>query len=157
MSYFFIMRHGEAEMHAASDSERELTPYGLAYSKQVAEQLADYLERLEIHSLVLLHSPFMRARQTAKVLEASLPEIKNSICLEFATPDDDPNGCFDKLDAYAGECFVLVSHMPLVSSLGSLLEHGNLYHGQGFHTSEIRAYSADIWGKGCGQMVGRLY
>ncbi|WP_020408171.1 phosphohistidine phosphatase SixA [Hahella ganghwensis] len=157
MSHIFIMRHGEAEMHAASDSERELTPYGLAYTKQVAQQLADYLEKLEVNSLVVLHSPFTRARQTAEVLDALLPVSQKLIRLEFATPDDDPSACFENLEQYASHNFILVSHMPLVSSLGSLLEHGNLYHGQGFHTSEIRAYSSDVWGAGCGQFIGRLY
>ena len=157
MGHFFIMRHGEAEAHAASDAERQLTSYGAAYSKQIAQQLADYIAHLELDSLLLLHSPYTRARQTAQEVKQAIPAIKQVHCVDFATPDDDPSACFDRLERYAGKPFILVSHMPLVAALASLIVDGNKYSSQGFHTSEVRAYTSETWGLGCGRFEARLY
>ncbi len=157
MGHFFIMRHGEAEAHAASDAERQLTAYGAAYSKQIAQQLGDYISKLEIESVTLLHSPFTRARQTAQELRATIPAVTAMKCFDFATPDDEPEICFKELEPFADAPFILVSHMPLVAALSSLIVQGNKFSSQGFHTSEVRAYIADIWGLGCGQFETRLY
>jgi len=157
MGHFFIMRHGEAEAHAASNAERQLTAYGAAYSKQIAQQLAGYIVNLEVESLVLLHSPYTRARQTAQELRQAIPIIKKVYCVDFVTPDADPGECFNKLGHYAEKPFILVSHMPLVAALSSLIVEGNKYSSQSFHTSEVRIFTAETWGIGCGQLEARIY
>ena len=156
MPIVFLMRHGQAELHAPSDAERPLSAYGKAYSAQIAQQLSDILTKQKLPAPVVLHSPYRRAVETVREIENVLG-ILAKVSITKATPDDHPGACFDALADYAGESFILVSHMPLLASLASLIERGNSYESQPFQTSEIRAYHIEHWwAPGCGEFKFRL-
>ena len=62
MKLWFI-RHGEAEPYQAHDAERQLTNYG----RQQVVQAADFLRDISFDRV--LCSPYIRARQTAELLD----------------------------------------------------------------------------------------
>jgi phosphohistidine phosphatase len=100
----YLVRHGEAAP-GEPDEERRLTPEGREQSRRVAEQLASAQPRPD----AVLHSPLVRARETAELIAAPLgiePE-----------PDDRlaPGATTDNVRAAAagrGEAVVLVGHQP---------------------------------------------
>lgn len=166
MPLAFLMRHGQAESHASSDAERRLTDYGVEYTAQIAQQLKDILSKYEFGIPSLLHSPYLRAKETAEVLEAKInTSVKGSeskifflniLGLESAVPDSSPHSCFESLGPHANQSFLLISHMPLVASLASLIEHGNVYQSHPFQTSEIRVYEFENWLVGAASLKFRL-
>ena len=56
----YIMRHGQAELMASSDSERALTTQGRFESEQMATYLANQNVFFDTSALVYLRSPLLR-------------------------------------------------------------------------------------------------
>jgi len=115
----YIMRHGEA-VQAGPDAVRPLTPKGRADTVKVAKFLQD------THSPVdaIWHSTKARAIETASTLDASFQE---RIPLETRTdlsPDDSVEMGFNELEEEAPENLLIVSHIPFVEGLLSLLLTG---------------------------------
>ncbi len=157
MAIVYLMRHGQAESFAGSDQERPLTAYGVAYTRQIASQLLAVIEKQRFSLPQLIHSPYRRAVETADIVEDVLGGLETRLTLPGITPDDSPKEAFERLENYAEAPFILVTHMPLVAAVGSLVEQGNMYEGLPFQTSEIRAYEMAAWGAGCGTLSFRLY
>ncbi len=115
----YIMRHGEAELARSglTDPERQLTPQGLAEAAQMGRWLARQ-DRVPVH---IISSPFCRAEQTARQVLAQLPQGTSfdfSSCLTYHSR---PKEVLPLLaESYRGGV-LLVSHMPLVSSLTEFL------------------------------------
>ena len=173
MPLIFIMRHGQAETGGTVDSNRSLTDYGKQYTRQIGEQLNAILVKHKFQPPRLIHSPYRRAKMTADLIQPALsvdhpaPDSdarvesseetrKRPIVLDLATPDTPPVECFKALDAYAEESLLLVSHMPLVASLASYIEHANLVEAYPFHTSEMRVYEYEHWIAGSATLKFRL-
>ncbi|ACF14387.1 putative phosphohistidine phosphatase, SixA [Chloroherpeton thalassium ATCC 35110] len=112
----FVIRHATAEsMQEAGvsfDDERPLSESGL----QEASALGDFLHRKNIHIDLLLHSPLLRAYETAKRIEEKL-HCKTVSCSQLST------GCgvrthleviseHKKIDALA-----IVGHQPTLEEL----------------------------------------
>ncbi|MDR2224434.1 MAG: phosphohistidine phosphatase SixA, partial [Providencia sp.] len=64
----YIMRHGDAALHAASDAERPLTQKGIDESILMAE----WLKNRGIVSDTVLVSPYLRALQTEQTVSKHL-------------------------------------------------------------------------------------
>ncbi len=113
----FIMRHGEAAHFAASDAERELTPYGRAQSIAVAKGCKE--QGFKLFDLALV-SPYVRAQQTWKVVTEQLAARECQI-YDDITPYGDPEAVFSYVTALAQlndlETVFIVSHLPLVGYL----------------------------------------
>lgn len=139
-----IMRHGEAGWHTL-DQQRELTEAGRQATANVASKLADSPWR----PAVIWSSPLVRAHQTAAIVA----EILNCPIVEktFITPDDDPGVCLDKLMAENAESLMIVSHMPFVGALSTLLVDGHR-HGIPFMTSQAAMLDMPIVGPGCADL-----
>ncbi len=109
----FIMRHGEASYDAPTDDERELTDRGEGVVRYVAEQHRQDLADID----VILHSPLVRARQTAELVAKS---ARLSCSLEevlFLRPETSPQKLADELAKRSEQNFLLVSHQPFVSRI----------------------------------------
>ncbi|WP_411991628.1 phosphohistidine phosphatase SixA [Agarivorans sp. DSG3-1] len=110
----FIMRHGEAEMFAASDSERALNQSGLNEVGKMGGYLASKLKQLDY----VLVSPYLRAQQTWQRLAKSLPEAAQVIELKELTPSGDEMAVVALINELALESpngsLLVVSHLPLV-------------------------------------------
>lgn len=123
----WIVRHGEAEAHAASDSARALTAHG----QQQAAAVGDFLQAAPTIDQVLV-SPYRRAQQTCAAILASSGLTVEAQTVTWLTPDGSVAEVIRQLEALQGESQVwevmLVSHQPLVSQLISWLVEG---HGQG--------------------------
>ncbi|WP_282396751.1 phosphohistidine phosphatase SixA [Pseudomonas sp. PS01298] len=132
----WVLRHGEAEGHARSDAERNLTEHGRAEVLRSAEHLIG--QPLS----AILASPYVRAQQTAHLVREALgfqPEIRT---VPWLTPDGNPQQVLEKLDT--DDNVLLVSHQPLVGSLISFLQHGHLRQPQAMYTASLAELEGDF-------------
>jgi len=132
----WVLRHGEAESHARSDAERELTAQGREEVLRSAAQLIGQ----PIQAIIA--SPYVRAQQTAQLVREALgfePEIRTEAWL---APDSNPLSVVDHLDS--ADNILLVSHNPLVGSLISYLQHGHLREPQPMSTASLAELEADL-------------
>jgi phosphohistidine phosphatase len=120
----WILRHGQAEPRAASDSQRRLTETG----RQEALSMGRHLQNEPID--VILASPYIRAQQTAELVREQLGLRRAIVTVDWATPDDDPLAVLDHLAERSEQRVLLVSHQPLVGQLISLAVDG---HRQGHY------------------------
>lgn len=127
-----LLRHGEAERDAPSDSLRRLTGHGEAEAAATGTLLVGLLQSPP----VVISSPYRRARMTADIVAA---EIGAGVVREIAgiTPDD---GARAALLAIAAQCvpgttLVVVTHMPLIGNLLALLVDGDQRHARGVRTA----------------------
>lgn len=132
----WVLRHGQAESHARSDAERELTQQGREEALRSAAQLIGQ----PIQAIIA--SPYMRAQQTAQLVREVLGfelEIRTEAWL---APDSNPLTVLDHLDS--ADNVLLVSHNPLVGSLIGLLQHGHLRAPQPMSTASLAELEADL-------------
>jgi phosphohistidine phosphatase len=143
-----IMRHGEAGWHTL-DQERELTESGRLGVAEVAAQMAESPWRPRL----VWSSPYVRARQTAAIVS----EILNCPVEEkmFITPDDDPGECLDALIDQHESPLLIVSHMPLVGSLATLLVDAHR-RGIPFMTSQAVMLDMPVVGPGCADLKAQF-
>ena len=115
----WVLRHGEAEPHAARDELRNLTAHG---REQVLRSAAHLLgQPLD----AILASPYVRAQQTAQLVHGALAFAEPVKTVPWLTPESDPRQVVDKLDALGLQNVLLVSHQPLVGALVGWLVQGN--------------------------------
>ena len=133
-----IMRHGQAAWSAPSDAQRPLTDYGRQEVRHTIEQMAE----LGVDRIVA--SPYLRAQQTAGIAAEVLKLPVDT--LEGITPDDSPVTALDLLPD-SGTVLV-VSHMPLVGCLTSLLCDGSVFGAPGFATANAAVLEMELPGPG---------
>jgi phosphohistidine phosphatase len=98
----YLLRHGDAEHDATSDSARRLTPKGERQAESAGRALAALSEEIDI----CLTSPKVRAADTARLACLALG-------LEPEIAEDLRGGPFDSLDLAAGRGnLLLVGHEP---------------------------------------------
>ncbi len=147
--HLLIMRHGEAGWHTI-DQQRELTDAGRINAGMVARQIAKSPWRPDR----IWTSPLARARQTTAIVS----ELLNCPVTEkvFLTPDDDPGLCLDALlDEDSSSRLMLVSHMPLVGALATLLVDGH-HRGIPFMTSQAVLLDMPVTGPGCADLKAQF-
>ncbi|MGR5412105.1 phosphohistidine phosphatase SixA [Vibrio astriarenae] len=115
-----IMRHGEAEMFASSDSERQLTAKGVDGNLAAADKLnAQGVTQLD----KVLVSPYVRAQQTWDNICHKF-DTQNVEVFEDITPYGDADDVLQYVCAIAEmenlDSIMLVSHLPLVSYMTSV-------------------------------------
>jgi phosphohistidine phosphatase len=139
----YVMRHGQAEMRAASDGQRELTDVGIRQS----EQMADYFARKSVSFDAALISPYIRAQQTFAAVSSFFPQIKNQQTLRFLTPSGSARKTVNEifaLQASGVKSLLIVSHLPLVGYIvGELAPSAGV---PAFSTSTIAHISLDDQG-----------
>jgi len=143
-----IMRHGEAGWHSI-DQQRELTEMGRRDVASVAAGIAESPFRPEL----IWCSPYIRARQTAAIIA----EVLNCPVEEklFITPDDDPGRCLDALLENHVSPLMIVSHMPFVGALSTLLVDGHR-RGIPFMPSQAVALDMPVVGPGCADLKSQF-
>lgn len=110
-----LVRHGEAAP-AASDGERPLTAAG----RDEVARLAEWCAGNGVAPRQIRHSGILRAAQTAEILAARLDPPDGTIAVRGLAPDDDPSKWQHELP-HETDDVLLVTHMPLVGELASLL------------------------------------
>lgn len=115
----WILRHGQAEAQAPTDSRRELTAEGRQEVLKVSARLAG--APLD----AVIASPYVRAQQTASLACETIGYAGERLTVDWLVPEADPRGVIEELDKLSGTDLLLVSHQPLVSQLISLLVEGS--------------------------------
>ena len=109
----YIMRHGEAVSFADADRNRALSEHGCWQVTEVAKQMSG------LPLTGILVSPYLRAQQTAELMQAGMGIDVPFTCCDRLTPDASVQSVLNVLPD-EGQ-WLLVSHMPLVSRLAGLL------------------------------------
>ncbi len=115
----YIVRHGQAGA-AATDSARQLSAEGRAE----VVKLGQFAARVGVRVSAVWHSPKVRARETAQLLNDSGRLGGALIEQSGLLPEDDPSDVAAELEAI-GDDVCIVGHMPHVSYLVSMLVAGS--------------------------------
>ncbi|AZF52207.1 Phosphohistidine phosphatase SixA [Pseudomonas sp. R4-34-07] len=132
----WILRHGQAQAHARTDAERNLTEHGRA------EVLRSAAHLIGQPLSAIIASPYARAQQTAQLVREVLgfePQIRT---VPWLTPEDSPAQVLEKLDT--DDNVLLVSHQPLVGNLIGFLQHGHPHQPQPMHTASLALLEGDF-------------
>lgn len=132
----WVLRHGEAEGHARTDAERELTEHGRAEVLRSAAHLIGQ----SVDAIIA--SPYVRAQQTAQLVRQALGFEADIRTVPWLTPEGNPLEVLNKLDS--DDNVLLVSHQPLVGSLISFLQHGHQRQPQPMHTASLAELEGDF-------------
>ena len=112
-----LLRHAEAEVLAASDRARRLTPKG----EEQAARAGKFCRKQGLEPAVILSSPVTRALQTARLVAESLTDAQ-LIEVPWAACGMDPWKAMDELEAYAKfPAVMLVGHQPDLGALAAAL------------------------------------
>jgi len=130
----YIVRHGDA-MGTQRDDLRPLSDRGVAEVKTLA---AAALTQGKCRPDIILHSPKLRAVQTAEIIAEILQPTNGLEEAEDLMPEDDPHVWPRRLAKMNG-AIMLVSHMPFVAALGCVLLKGRGPRPSGFSTAEMHA------------------
>lgn len=117
----YIMRHGQAQLHAQSDEARPLTQQGL----RDVHYAALWLKTQTLSFDIALTSPYLRAQQTAEAIQAVVPAVQHALDSTLI-PIGDETQAVDYLSYLCRQgvkSVLLVSHMPLVGELVRGLTH----------------------------------
>ncbi|AIG05546.1 putative phosphohistidine phosphatase [Pseudomonas fluorescens] len=132
----WVLRHGEAESHAPSDAQRNLTERG----REEVLHSAAHLIGQPISAIIA--SPYVRAQQTAQLVSEALGFVPEVRTVPWLTPDGNPLHVLEKLDT--DDNVLLVSHQPLVGNLISFLQHGHQRQPQPMHTASLAELEGDF-------------
>jgi phosphohistidine phosphatase len=114
----YLVQHANAVSENVNP-ERPLSDQGL----RDIQKIADFLKSLNLTVDNLWHSTKTRAIQTAKILADVIKINKEKTERDGLAPNDDVTAIKDELVA-ARQDTMIVSHMPFVSKLASLLLTG---------------------------------
>lgn len=104
----YFLRHADAEPRTTGDHERKLTPKGL----EQAEKVGKFLVRCGLLPEIILTSPLVRARQTAKIVGEKLGEAEVTQ-VDWLACGMTAETCLMELEARQGAPSVLlVGHEP---------------------------------------------
>ncbi len=112
----YVLRHAEAESHAVSDAERELTPRGLEQARTVGA----YCQRHGLQPELILTSPFRRAVQTADLFATIFDLTPQTV--PFLASGMQTQTALTELRAYQRfGSLLIVGHQPDLGDLISAL------------------------------------
>jgi len=119
----FILRHGIAVARGTKgykmDSERPLTKEGVEKTGRIAEAMLE----MDIQFDLILSSPLVRARETAKI---DAGELRADVSLtDLLAPGADPAELVSELNRKKPKSVLLVGHEPDLSRLISALISGH--------------------------------
>jgi len=134
--HLFLMRHGSAEPSAGSDADRTLTDRGCTEVQAVAAAL----EKAGYRPGIIVHSPLVRARQSAELLSAWFGGLR---CLERREVIEGGQELLNVLGSLDLEDPLVVGHEPGIPRLATKicgLEQRLLFHCAGlaaFQTASL--------------------
>lgn len=112
----YLVRHGHA-VGEQEDPARPLSRQGDMEIRALAELLARSFKLMPGH---ILHSPRLRAAQTASIIGQALLPAPNPEETDGLGPMDDPTDWAERLEVMDRDV-MLVGHLPHMSRLASLL------------------------------------
>jgi phosphohistidine phosphatase len=142
------MRHGEAQPRAPSDALRELTERG---EKEVIANAGRMQALVDIE--MLISSPYIRARQTAGLVQQQLPQELAITNWQEITPSGDCAVVFDKICAAEMAGILLVTHQPFISKFINYLTGSSVAMG----TASVVAIENELLMVGCGEVQWQIH
>lgn len=142
-----LMRHGEAEpIGMRADCDRQLTERGRQLVSVAVRQKASQLRDIDL----ILHSPYLRAKQTAQIAASIInaPLHESSLWIPSAAI----NEAVESLEPYAEARLLVVTHLPLVGEVASLLLSGYGAQPEPFHCAHMICMNMPWPAQGLGQM-----
>ncbi len=137
----YLIRHGEAVSGNTYDVNRPLTARGAQRAQRAANWLAKTIEG----PVSIWASPYLRTQQTAEPIAKALDaDIVSHHCLQ---PEMTPQKVVDELIA-EHQNIILITHLPLVGHLASLLIDGEIFD-QPWSPTEIWQLEGDVFAAGC--------
>jgi phosphohistidine phosphatase len=124
----YVLRHAIAEERDQAaypdDSQRPLTPKGKKKMVKIAENLKDMGVQIDL----ILTSPYVRARDTAKIVRKALDLKKNQLAFsDHLAPSGFAKDLLSEInEKYPVENLMLVGHEPYLSDLIAMLLAGDL-------------------------------
>jgi len=119
----YILRHGIAVDRGAkgysNDRERPLTKEG----EEKMHDIAAAMQKMGLEFDLILSSPLVRAKQTAKIVAESLGE--EVTITEFLSPESDALELIAEINDEKPQQVLLVGHEPDLSQLISVLTTGD--------------------------------
>ncbi len=143
----YIVRHSEAAV-PAEGGEQSLTPHGRKQATRRGQSLLD--EDIDC----LVHSPKLRARQTAELIHHEIG-AGQFLCDDRLVPSSEPSLVEQLLDELIVSNVLLVSHLPLVANLAEYFVSGSSA-ASGFaqySPTGLVVLEFDVVGRGCGQLL----
>ncbi|WP_286237740.1 phosphohistidine phosphatase SixA [Neptuniibacter halophilus] len=147
---FYLMRHAEAELFAESDAKRSLTESGRLRLQAKAADLRDALASVDC----IVHSPYLRTRQTAEIMADTLG-VQVLAESPLWTPEAAPMEAIESLEGYVERTPLVITHMPIVALVEALLIEGGTRYPAGFNCAEIALIEADWPAAGLGVLKRR--
>ncbi len=105
----FILRHGEADPYTQPDCQRHLTGRGILETEAILARQQIHLQNIT----QLWASPYVRAQETAKLVQKTLPHLAIQTT-DLLVPEADPHRLAKAIEAAEIDNVLLVSHQPLV-------------------------------------------
>lgn len=112
----YLFRHGIAEDGRAgsSDSERQLTDEG----RKKAAEVAKVARKSGVEPSLIMTSPYIRARQTARIAAEEMEYQGQIVAIESLVPNGSPEAVWADIRDYSdAESVLLAGHEPLMSRL----------------------------------------
>jgi len=117
--YLYILQHGDA-VPGSIDPERPLSAAGV----RDIEKIAAFLHGMQVRPGYIFHSGKLRARQSARIIAASLVPGLEPVQADGLAPNDDPAIIIEDI-VRLDRSILIASHMPFVSRLCSCLLGGD--------------------------------
>ena len=137
----YLIRHGEAVSGDTDDINRPLTERG----EQHAQRAALWLAKTIKGPVSLWASPYLRTQQTAAPIGKALAvEVEHHHCLQ---PEMTPQKVVGEL-VNEERSIILVTHLPLVGRLASLLIDGAIFD-QPWSPTEVWQLEGCVFAPGC--------
>ena len=114
----YLLRHGIAEDHAATDADRQLTDEGRQKLHRVMKRAA----AAGVEPSLILSSPYKRALETAEIAASELHYKGEILRTGSLTPDSSPPSLWSEIRDHRNEpAILLAGHEPLFSSTVAFL------------------------------------
>lgn len=135
----YLMRHAEAvDLDAADvehDTDRPLSEKG----KRQADRVGRLLKRLDVSLDVVLTSPLVRARESAKKVLRAMDAQVNIKELSVLAPESGGDAIWKAIRAENAENILIVGHLPSIASLARALLGSLSEQPLRFHKSSVAA------------------
>ncbi|MGA3206191.1 MAG: phosphohistidine phosphatase SixA [Bryobacteraceae bacterium] len=114
----YLLRHGIAEDHAATDADRQLTDEGRQKLYRVMKRAA----AAGVEPSLILSSSYKRALETAEIAASELHYKGEILRTGSLTPDSSPPSLWSEIRDHRNEpAILLAGHEPLFSSTVAFL------------------------------------
>jgi phosphohistidine phosphatase len=118
--FLYVLRHGIAEdaKPGEPDANRALTSEG----RKKLSAVLDRAKKAEVSPSVILTSPYLRAKQTARMAAQAFAREDSVVETSALVPSGSPELVWDELSEYRSEeQLMVVGHEPLLGELASYL------------------------------------